>query len=94
MEVKHTPGPWERVDTADYAEIYRIGGESRRPIALVASSEDADAISALPDLLEALRETRDNIWNYWTPNTERGMKRRDALLAKADAAIAKAEGRS
>ena len=53
----HTPGPWTRVDTPDYAEI-RAAGLSQ-PVALVGRAEDADAIASAPSLLEALREARE-----------------------------------
>jgi hypothetical protein len=80
---KATPGPWERVDTPDYAEIHPKG-ERQWAIALVARAEDADLIAAAPDLLEALKAlyaaTPDNF----------GGPLGDACM-KARAAIAKAE---
>jgi len=83
-EIKHTPGPWVRVDTADYAEIHQIGSR-KSPIAIVANPADADAIAALPDLLEALKKA-----DLWTNEEDDVGEWRPF----ARAAIAKTEGRS
>lgn len=52
--VGHTPGPWLRIDKADYAEIQAAFRPSSQAIALVGKPTDADLIAAAPDLLEAL----------------------------------------
>lgn len=54
-ETKHTPGPWARIDTPDYAEIHPASGKAKSPIALVGRAEDADLIAAAPEMAEALR---------------------------------------
>lgn len=56
VEAKHTPGPWLRVDTADYAEIHAAFRPSSQAVALVGKPADADLIAAAPDLLEALQD--------------------------------------
>lgn len=55
----HTPGPWTRRDTPDYAEISAPG--ITQPIAIVAKAEDADLMSAAPDLLFALEFARSQM---------------------------------
>lgn len=86
---KHTEGPWERVDTADYAEIHPAGKRLRSAIALVEKPEDADLVAAAPDLLEALRHLVKQDYNVVTG---RGFE--PEALTAAIAAIARAEGRS
>lgn len=51
-----TPGPWLRIDTADYAEIHSAFRPSSQAVALVGKPDDANLIAASPDLLEALRK--------------------------------------
>lgn len=83
----HTPGPWERVDTADYAEIHPKGKRIASAIALVGKPDDADMIAAAPELLEALKRlthVSDEIGD--TFNT--GMA--DDAILQARAAIDKA----
>lgn len=55
----HTPGPWTRKDTPDYAEIHPSSGELRQAIALVGAPDDANLIRAAPDLLEAINELNE-----------------------------------
>jgi len=55
MTGKSTPGPWLRIDTADYAEIHAAFRPSSQAIALVGKPEDADLIAAAPDLLEVAK---------------------------------------
>jgi hypothetical protein len=50
--MSHTPGPWIRHDTPDYAEICSNDGHA---VAMVAREADANLITAAPDLLAALR---------------------------------------
>lgn len=57
--VKHTDYPWERVDTADYAEIHPVGKRLQSAIALVGKPDDANLIAAAPELLLALQELLD-----------------------------------
>lgn len=83
---KHTEGPWERVDTADYAEIHPAGKRLSSAIALVAKPEDADLVAAAPDLLEAAWQALGSLKAL---GAEKGHAS-DALRA----AIARAEGRS
>lgn len=106
-EPKYTKGPWI---AAPYSSVVGAPVVSRmgRSIASVTyfklgehfqnhdseSEANGHLIAAAPELLEALKEARENLWNYWVPNTPRGMQRREELLRKYDAAIAKAEGRS
>lgn len=49
-----TPGPWLRIDTADYAEIHSAFRPSSQAVALVGKPDDANLIAAAPDLLEEL----------------------------------------
>lgn len=87
----HTPGPWTRKDTPDYAEIHPSSGELRQAIALVGAPDDANLIAAAPDLLDALRR----IMTY----AHDGAAVRDIdtsvqpEFVAARAAIQKAEGR-
>lgn len=78
---KHTSGPWERIDTPDYAEIHPMGQRLQSAIALVGTPGDADLIAAAPDLLAALKQ----IVFDWDGEPED--------MIEAHAAIAKAEGR-
>ncbi len=57
-KTEHTLGPWERVDTPDYAEIHPRGERLKSAIALVGSPEDANLIAAAPDMLAALLNVR------------------------------------
>lgn len=54
----HTPGPWKRKDTPDYAEIHPSSGELRQAIALVGAPDDANLIAAAPDLLKACKAAK------------------------------------
>lgn len=83
--VKHTPGPWARHDTDDYAEIHPVSGRQRSAIALVGRAEDANLIAAAPDMLEALHAAEVVL-------SQEG-KEGSLVLMGARAAIAKAEGR-
>lgn len=62
-ETKFTDGPWVRQDTADYAEIHPASGKQKSAIALVGRADDADLISAAPDLLEAASDALAG-WKY------------------------------
>ncbi len=95
---KYTPGPWERIDTADYAEIHPRGERLRSAIALVGKPEDADLIAAAPDMLDALKLlgkwfeiTGSSIVQRWDRITAED---RATIVAATKTAIAKAEGRS
>ena len=80
----HTPGPWTRRDTPDYAEINAPG--ITQPIAIVAKAEDADLMSAAPELLAALERM---IFNAVHGN---GLEAHYQAKDYARAAIAKARG--
>lgn len=81
MTAAHTPGPWLRTDTADYAEIHSAFRPSSQAIALVAKPEDADLIACVPDLLAALRE---QIAECFDTRCEM-CARHEAIIAKATA---------
>ncbi|WP_143004922.1 hypothetical protein [Novosphingobium aromaticivorans] len=51
----HTPGPWLRIDKAEYAEIQAAFRPSSQAVALVAKPADADLIAAAPELLAELQ---------------------------------------
>jgi len=77
----HTPGPWRRVDTEDYSEIHSPSHPAPQAIALVGKVQDADLVSAAPDLLSALQHILDGALSL--PRFAEG---------EARAAIAKARG--
>ena len=76
----HTPGPWGRVDRANYAEIVPADGSSAPVIAMVGRADDANLIAAAPELLEACIAL------------QREARTRNCGLRIADEAIAKARG--
>lgn len=81
--VKHTPGEWERIDTADYAEIHQKGTSLQPAIALVGKPEDADLIAAAPELLEALKDLANEsseTFGHW-PDLK---KQVETVIAKAE----------
>lgn len=96
---KHTPGPWSAEPMEDGCSVaYRINDASGYEVA-VTSGRDSDGeeaanarlIAAAPDMLAALKEARDLLAGDLT-----GVEWKracHAFVAKADAAIAKAEGR-
>lgn len=57
-----------------------------------AADANARAIAALPDVLEALRDARNSGLIYWEPQTARGVEQKALMLARIDAALAKAAG--
>lgn len=81
----HTPGPWTRRDTPDYAEISAPG--ITQPIAIVAKAEDADLMSAAPELLAALIDMMELRAPDHLMDTERAK-----IINSAVSAIAKARG--
>lgn len=93
-EHKHTPGPWKVSASIDseFVGVFPDTGEHAFPICKMpdfikrdVNEANALLIAAAPDLLDALRRARgvlDVIGGY----TDR--------LARCDAAIAKAEGKS
>ncbi len=95
--VKHTEYPWERVDTADYAEIHPVGKRLQAAIALVGKPDDANLVAAAPELLDALKEALPfmiDIAKQRHHGFEPEMADEDSTIGKAVRAIAKAEGRS
>lgn len=106
MTSKHTPGPWIThwsMASGDYHWITRNGND-HEVIAKVAAFAPTDGdmeeegkanaamLTAAPDMYEALKALRDelNEMKYGKPFAGRPHAKMDA----ADAAIAKAEGRS
>lgn len=104
-ETKHTPGPWRLLKSCDASphlvalgqpigciEIPHYGYSD--PDGSIGATQLANArlIAAAPELLEALKATRDNLFNYWDPVTPRGYERKHELLTEWDAIISKAEG--
>lgn len=98
--VKHTEAPWERVDTADYAEIHPVGKRLHSAIALVAKPQDADLIAAAPDLLDAAKEALSVLRTASCQLSEDhrlvlgGRRWGWRTIAKLEGLIDKAEGRS
>lgn len=91
-EVKHTEGPWERVDTADYAEIHPVGKRLHSAIALVGKPEDADLVSACTDLLEATRIAESFAKFVLSKGSQPSDENARQLLLITRKAIAKATG--
>jgi hypothetical protein len=97
MSAKHTPGPWAlREDSCvivDSVVGYPIAGtRTKRPED--ENRANAHLISAAPDLLEALQEITDDYSDRFdldSPSTNPGIK---TSIARARAAIAKANGQS
>lgn len=100
-EIKHTPGPWEYVpsngnhgayvadmDGCSVCDCYVVsgGGSGRLFYDFQGEMSDANArlIAAAPEMLEALYEVEATAIDAYDP----------VMLAKVQAAIAKAEGRS
>lgn len=101
---KMTPGPWEAVhsDPAEGANVFWLvapqgNGPHNGEVELGTLRGDrpanARAIAALPDVLEALRDARDNGLIYWEPQSARGVEQKALMLARIDAALARAAGR-
>ena len=94
--LKHTPGPWTVTEGKLSLQIHSIGKDGKREYWLanikgesVPASEmgNAHLIAAAPELLEALKQVRD--WEQANPGSISSLIEEDA-----NAAIAKAEGRS
>jgi hypothetical protein len=95
----HTPGPWDYYDMAAYGIAICKGciggqnvGHAHMYVGLTAEETTANArlMAAAPDMLEALREARAAAAELCT---EQHYKNRVlAVMARIDAAIAKAEG--
>ena len=83
IEIKHTPGPWK---TDQFGDIETEGGIAIATTELLTVRDMANArlISAAPELLEALYDVDATATDAYDP----------VMLAKVQAAIAKAEGRS
>ena len=101
---KHTPGPWRvsRHDALRYTWHVNAGpaGYSQKRVAIVPGDSSADCaeanaalIAAAPDMLEALRSAAA-FAEQWVGANEGSMlaDAREAMLAKARAAIRKATG--
>jgi len=83
IEIKHTPGPWK---TDQFGDIETEGGIAIATTELLTVRDMANArlIAAAPELLEALYDVDATATDAYDP----------VMLAKVQAAIAKAEGRS
>jgi hypothetical protein len=98
MESKHTPGPWRA--SRHCSSIYADLPNHDEPIAEIVGSNEANAhlIAAAPELLAALQELRNGGWLNFifdkvAEETRGGpLTKADAVVSKARAAIAKAEG--
>lgn len=92
----HTPAPWKRFDTRDYAEI--ISEPEQCGVAMVARKNDADLISAAPDMLAALQAQHtalDLLLAILITRDPKFMPTQSAAwpaLVQGNAAIAKATG--
>ena len=86
----HTPGPWVRHDTADYAEIHPESGKGNSAIALVGRVADANLIAASPELLQSLQGLLADIEDYQRINNLGGENNHWQVISRA--VIAKATG--
>lgn len=89
----HTPGPWETKWPKFNCSIESRGGVVAtvyigHTLGDSESQANASLIAAAPDLLEALKALRDHAVD------DTDDRRLSEAVANADAAIAKAEGRS
>lgn len=87
MKFPHTPAPWElRQSTSGYWFIdYEQGGEGYTLTKLECGERDARLIAAAPDLLAALIELSDYVFDEYTashPLCQRAAEAR-AIIAKA-----------
>lgn len=88
---------WERVDTADYAEIHPKGKRLASAIALVGKADDADLIAAAPELLNVATVFASSL-EYLIAidrknGDDEGASMKGITLNVVRSAIAKAEGR-
>ena len=92
-ESKHTQGPWEAYDGGGTWQVCQPIEGTMRICTVTNSENDADnaqLIAAAPELLEACK-----ILNKWAENNHLiGTKDEPPGIAEAQAAIAKAEGRT
>lgn len=90
MSEQHTPGPW--LAPCGYGvSRFEVQGDGHR-VAVVDRVQDARAISAVPDMLEALKGLEEAYCRAGSPLTrdERIEDRKRLMYARA--AIAKATG--
>ena len=106
-EVKHTPGPWERVGSGVYANSGReiiFGRHNTRSADYDEREANAALIAAAPDLLAALKETAQLAQEMLSDRARSDRTGMGELLARQAArailttasaaiAIARAEGR-
>lgn len=106
-QTKHTPGPWEEgykqkiIQIVDGHQlppkmliaIHRanFSGPGNTPFAYVTNKEDACLIAAAPELLEALKNVLDVVWDN-ANSPERHADDNYNAFEKVRAAIAKATG--
>ncbi len=88
---QHTPGPWVRHDTADYAEIYCASSVlPTQALALVAAGPDANLIAAAPKLLAIAQRWAaldGGSWDVQRHASEKAELIRDTHAAIADATV-------
>lgn len=97
----HTPGPWAVIAFSRNDAVLSVA--ERGVVAHVLDPEggsvverhaNAHIIAAAPDLLEELREARNALQWYRETFPEADGRGDDEVIARIDAAIAKAEGKS
>jgi hypothetical protein len=91
MSAQHTPGPWLRIDTADYAEIHAAFRPSSQAVALVGKPSDADLIAAAPELEIALESLLSRYAEFSDESLPVEGEWRDQIIT-ARAALRKARG--
>lgn len=108
MTTKHTPGPWahtnltvhtrgtETMPALAIAQILEAGIQTEAASSPEESTANARLIAAAPDLLTASREGALTLRRWlWTLSAQRGaVADLEAVIARIESAIAKAEGRS
>lgn len=95
---QHTAGPWNfletfgRVETEQHVIAYIAGGVGSPHFNLDHAKENGRLIAAAPELLESLKEFV-GLANFDTDTIPKTTEEWDAMVAKAEAVISKAEGR-
>lgn len=95
-ELKHTPGPWKytvRNVNEMMTTFHGVAvGDTYIEVATRNEQEDAQLISAAPDLLEACLRTRNQFYAAGYEPKSGSMNPTECLLAQLIAAISKATG--
>ena len=97
MKTEHTQGPWQVHYSHANKNLASVTDRNREPIApCVGENAEANArlIAAAPELLEALRATRSNLYAALVAmtETEKTAPKAWAAMESAYLAISKAEG--